>query len=89
MQKKGHFVADSKDFGGEAVVVVAAVPGSAVDSSTLHLMQIGVQFGTAVPVSMDLEPNYTGAEVAAGAAAVLTHVGLQFDRWNYLKMLGV
>ena len=78
---EAHF-ADSKDFGREAVVVAAAdVPDSAVDSSTLHLMQAGVQFVTAVPVPMDLKPDYTGGEVVAAASGrevEPTHVDLDF-----------
>ena len=86
---EAHF-ADSKDFGGEAVdivaaVVAAAVPDSAVDSSTLHLQQVGVQFVTAVPVPMDLELKCSEGEVAAVAAAESEapagsiHVDLEFD----------
>ena len=62
--------AGSKDFGVEAVVVVvvAAVPDSAVDSSTLHLQQAAVQFVTAVPVP-NLEPKCTEGEAEVAAAA--------------------
>ena len=64
--------AGSKDFGGEADVVVlvaAAVPDSAVDSSTLHLQQVGVQLMTAVPVPMDLEPKCAEGEAEVAAAS--------------------
>ena len=61
------------------------MPGSADDSSTLHLMQVGVQFGTAVRVPMDLEPKKC-TEAEEGAAAVGSgrevgsiHVDLDFD----------
>mmetsp|Transcript_24649 Transcript_24649/g.39968 ORF Transcript_24649/g.39968 Transcript_24649/m.39968 type:complete len:87 (+) Transcript_24649:18-278(+) len=85
MQIKGHF-ADSDDAAGEAVdAAAAAVPDSAVDSSTLHLQQVGVQFVTAVPVPMDLELKCSEGEVAAVAAAEFEapagsiHADLEFD----------
>lgn len=82
---KVHF-ADSKDFGEEdAVVVAAAEPEPAVASSILHWKQVGVQFATAaVPVPIDSELYCTEFEeevVAAASEAVgwSIHVDLNSD----------